>query len=111
MGMDIRYFWLPPYPVFFLLFVFFFFCCSAAAGGRKGTTIIATNLMCKHPLQNACSRASMSTDCAIRLYDSSSDATHAGMEFLDWAFLNNRSKCFSLSLSLSLSLSRVLVVS
>jgi hypothetical protein len=44
----------------------------------------------------------VSTDCAIRLYDSSSDATHAGMEFSDCVFLNNRSKCFSLSLSLSL---------
>jgi hypothetical protein len=57
--------------------------------------------MCKHPLQNACSRASMS----LPIVQSVSMILLQMPHMLEWnfrigLFFNNRSKCFSLSLSL-----------
>ncbi len=91
-------------------FCFFFSSCSAAADGRKGTTIIATDLMCKQPLQHACSRASMS----LPIVQSVSMILLQMPDMLEWNFRIGffltiaASASLSLSLSLSPSLARSL---
>jgi hypothetical protein len=100
MGMDIRCFGFHHILSSFS-FLLFFFCCSAAADGRKGTTIIATDLMCKQPLQNACSRASMS----LPIVQSVSMILLQMPHMLEWNFRIGFFLTIAASASLSLSLS------